>query len=58
MLSLKLCGHSYDALNHDQDIPAVKIDFLETGVHQIDATSVQFPEKISCGTAESCECYR
>jgi hypothetical protein len=29
----------------------VKIDFGETGVHQIDAMTVQFPAKFSCGTA-------
>jgi hypothetical protein len=34
---------------YDQDIPAVKIDLEETGVHQM---TVQFPEKFSCGTAE------
>lgn len=37
---------------YDQDIPAVKIDFGETGIHCIDAMTVQFPAKISCGTAE------
>jgi ATP-dependent exoDNAse (exonuclease V) alpha subunit len=37
---------------YDQDIPAVKIDFGETGVHQIDAMTAQFPAKYSCGTAE------
>jgi hypothetical protein len=37
---------------YDQDIPAVKFDFGETGVHQIDAMTVQFPVKYSCGTAE------
>jgi hypothetical protein len=28
---------------YDQDILAVKIDFEETGDHQIDATTLQFP---------------
>jgi hypothetical protein len=37
---------------YDQDILAVKIDFGETGVHQIDAMTVQFPAKFSCETAE------
>jgi hypothetical protein len=38
---------------YDQDIPAVRIDFGETGVHQIDATmTVQFPTKFCCGKAE------
>jgi hypothetical protein len=35
-----------------QDILAVKIDFGETGVHQIDAKTLQFPAKFSCKTAE------
>jgi hypothetical protein len=34
---------------YDQDLPAVKIDFGETGVHQIDAMTVQFPAKLICG---------
>jgi hypothetical protein len=33
-------------------IPAVEIDFGETGVHQIEAMTVQFPAKFSCGTAK------
>jgi hypothetical protein len=37
---------------YDQDMLAVKIDFEETGVHQIDAMTVKFPAKFSCGTAE------
>jgi hypothetical protein len=37
---------------YDQDILAVKIDFGESGVHQIDAMTVQFPAKFSCETAE------
>jgi hypothetical protein len=38
---------------YNQDIPAVKIDFRDTGVHQIDAmTDVQFPAKFNCGTTE------
>jgi hypothetical protein len=36
----------------DQDILAAKIDFRETGVHQINAMAVQFPAKFSCETAE------
>jgi superfamily I DNA and RNA helicase len=36
----------------DQDILVVKIDFGETGVYQIDAMTVQFPAKFSCGTAQ------
>jgi hypothetical protein len=32
---------------YNQDILAVKIDFGETGVHQIDAMTVQFPAKFS-----------
>jgi hypothetical protein len=35
---------------YDQDILAVKIDFRETGAHQIDAMTLQFPAKLSCGT--------
>jgi hypothetical protein len=35
-----------------QDILAVKIDFGETSVHHIDAMTVQFPAKFSCGIAE------
>jgi hypothetical protein len=37
---------------YDQDIPKEKIDFGETCVRQIDATTVQFPAKFSCETAE------
>jgi hypothetical protein len=37
---------------YDQDILAVKIDFGETGVHQIDAMTLQFPAKFRCRTAE------
>jgi hypothetical protein len=37
---------------YDQDIAALKFDFGETAVHQIDAMTVQFPAKFSCGTAE------
>jgi hypothetical protein len=37
---------------YDQDILAVKIDFRETGVHKIDAMTLQFPAKFSCETAE------
>jgi hypothetical protein len=37
---------------YDQDILVVKIDFKETGVHQIDAMTVQFPVKFSCATAD------
>jgi hypothetical protein len=37
---------------YHQDILAVKIDFGETGVHQIDAMTVQFAAIFSCGTAE------
>jgi hypothetical protein len=37
---------------YDQDILAVKIDFGETGVHQIVAKTFQFPAKFSCKTAE------
>jgi hypothetical protein len=37
---------------YDQDIMAVKINFGETSVHQIDAMTVQFPATFSCGTAE------
>jgi hypothetical protein len=37
---------------YDQDIPAAKIYFGETGVHKIDAMTLQFPAKISCGTAD------
>jgi hypothetical protein len=36
---------------YDQDILAVKIDFGNTGVHQIDAITLQFLVKLSCGTA-------
>jgi hypothetical protein len=32
---------------YDQDILAVKIDFGETGVHQLDAMTLQFPAKFS-----------
>jgi hypothetical protein len=34
---------------YDQDLPAVKIDFGETGVHHIDDMTVQFPAKFSFG---------
>jgi hypothetical protein len=34
---------------YGQDLAAVKIDFGETGVHRIDAMTVQFPAKFSCG---------
>ena len=44
--------HFRRAQLYEQDIPAVKIDFGETGIHQIDAMTVQFPAKFSCGTAE------
>jgi hypothetical protein len=37
---------------YEQDLLAVKIDFGKTGDHQIDAITVQFPAKCSCGTAE------
>jgi hypothetical protein len=37
---------------YGQDILAAKIDFEETGVHQIDAMTLQFSAKFSCGTAE------
>jgi hypothetical protein len=37
---------------YDQDILAVKIAFGETSVHQIDAMTLKFPAKFSCGTAE------
>jgi hypothetical protein len=37
---------------YDQDILAVKIDFRESGAHQIDAMNLQFPAKFCCGTAE------
>jgi hypothetical protein len=37
---------------YDQDIPEEKIDFGETCVRQIDAMTVQFLAKFSCGTAE------
>jgi hypothetical protein len=37
---------------YHQDILAVKIYCRETGVHQIDAMTLQFPAKFSCGTAE------
>jgi hypothetical protein len=40
---------------YDQDIAAVKFDFGETAVHQIDAMTVQFPAKFSCGTAKRVE---
>jgi hypothetical protein len=36
---------------YDQDIPQEKIDFEETCVRQIDAMTVQFPAKFSCGRA-------
>jgi hypothetical protein len=38
---------------YDQDIPAVKIDFGETGdVYQIDVMTIRFPANFSCGTTE------
>jgi hypothetical protein len=37
---------------YDQDIPAVKINFEEAGVHQMVAMTLQFLAKFSCGTAE------
>lgn len=37
---------------YEQDIPAVKMDFGDTGTHSIDTMEVQFPAKFSCGTAE------
>jgi hypothetical protein len=43
--------HFRRAQLYDQDIMAVKIDFGETGVHQVDAMIVQFSAKFSCGTA-------
>jgi hypothetical protein len=43
---------------YDQYIPEVKIDFGDTGVYQIDAMTVQFPAKFSCGTAERRMLYR
>jgi hypothetical protein len=43
--------HFRRAQLYDQDIMAVKIDFGETGVHQVDTMIVQFPAKFSCGTA-------
>jgi hypothetical protein len=36
----------------DRDILAVKNDFGESGVHQIDTMTLQFPAKFSCQTAE------
>jgi hypothetical protein len=36
---------------YDQEILAEKIDFGKTCVHQINAMTVQFPSKFSCGTA-------
>jgi hypothetical protein len=33
---------------YDLEVLAVKIDFGETGVHQIDAMTLQFPAKFSC----------
>jgi hypothetical protein len=40
------------AQSYDQDILAVKIDFGEIGVYQIDTMTFQFPAKFSCGIAE------
>src|SRR5277367_4298216 len=37
---------------YSEDIPAVKIDFGEVGIHRLDPMSVQFPAKFSYGTAE------
>jgi hypothetical protein len=37
---------------YDEDILVVKMDFGETGVYQIDAMTVQFPAKFSCGTVQ------
>src|SRR5258705_12157568 len=34
------------------DIPSVKVDFGEIGIHRIEPMSVQFPAKYSLGTAE------
>jgi hypothetical protein len=49
---ISFCQSSNIPRLYDQDNPAVKMDFGETGVHQIHAMTVQFPAKFSCGTAE------
>jgi hypothetical protein len=42
---------------NDQDILAVKIDFGETGVHQIDAMTLQFPANLVVEQLNG-DCYR
>jgi hypothetical protein len=47
MLFLKLSGHSFDALNY---MIKTSRQQKETGVHQIDAMTVEFRAKFSCET--------